>query len=224
MQYEDVPSSSSLMQEDGRSALWEASERVKMEEDEAAEASTSTLRHVQADMMDETDSSGFGPVPLQSLPAGYALLALAMQFLRQAHALTPQLARRPTDDAVDQEQDNGGASSTTDLVANYRKLIDAALMCCRAAVDQVEEQGGMVDMEGIKLQLRARAMLAELLVRETNAAEETELHISRGVSAAILPFRRVLEGGVTDGVANPRRPPFTAQDVHGGRCMVPCLS
>jgi hypothetical protein len=60
-------------------------------------------------------------------------------------------------------------------------------------VEQVEEQGGMVDMEGIKLQLRARAMLAELLVRETNATEETELHISRGVSAAAVLLGRVVD-------------------------------
>ena len=192
MQYEGAPSLSGPEQEHGPDAMRGASERVKMEEDDGpAEASTSTLR--QVDIMDEMDSSGMRPMPLQPLPAGYTLLALAMQFVRQAHALTPVLARRPTAHDNDQEQDEAGASSTIDLVANYRRLIDAALICCRAVVDQVEEQGGTVDMEGIKLQLRARAMLAELLVRETNATEETELHISRGVSAAAVLLGRVVD-------------------------------
>lgn len=132
---------------------------------------------------------------LQSLPLPLQLIALATRYLAAAHSLSPLIAERPKDEvqagpAVKLEggdQDAGhvhesdDARAHADYVSAYRRYISASMTCCRAVVDGGKDSTRTQDFD-VRYELRARAMLAELLVRETKDVAEAELHITKGVS------------------------------------------
>lgn len=124
----------------------------------------------------------------QQLPAPVELLALATQYLDAAHALTPQLARRPSwshpdsshggpghqvgSSLADREYDERLAA---DLLASYRRYVAAAIVCLRRSAQLLD---GSAE---VKLDLLVKAMLAEVLVRETKNSREVEGILTKGV-------------------------------------------
>jgi hypothetical protein len=132
---------------------------------------------------------------LQALPLPLQLIALATRYLAAAHALSPEIAERPTTttDAAaaasavklgegDEAADSDSARSHADYISAYRRYISASLTCCRAVVDGGKDPATRTQDHDVRYELRARAMLTELLVRETNDVAEAELHITKGVS------------------------------------------
>lgn len=134
-------------------------------------------------------------IPLSPLPLPYELLALAIRYAQAAYELSPYIARRPTQDGLvdmlaewQEESDPEDVSQDTrkqrredateeraDTIASYRRYIGMAIICLKRVVSL--EGGG-----DVRLDLRARAMLAELLVRETKNTVEAESILTKGVS------------------------------------------
>jgi hypothetical protein len=144
--------------------------------------------------------------PLRELPVPVELLILATSYMHAAHSLTPLIARGARDgslyadedgvkdeemeddelDELESENDNDDENKMfkrekdtmyADQLSTYRRYISAAIMACSSAV----KLGG----PDLKLNLRARLMLAELLVKETEEREKAEEVIARAVSIHI---------------------------------------
>lgn len=126
--------------------------------------------------------------PLKTLPAPLELMVIATRYVNAAHRLSSIIAagytypgddvsvKAPTDAAE-------GAAATAaqptgsmyaDFVSVYRRYMLGAIISCEEAV----RLGG----PDIRQNLRARLMLAELLVRETHNTERTEQVIAKAVS------------------------------------------
>lgn len=117
---------------------------------------------------------------MQDLPLPVQLIALATRYLAAAHSLSPHIAHRPSRDSTEEE------AAHADYVSAYRRYVGASLTCCRAVVDGGKEavSGSQLEAHDARFELRARAMLAEILVRETKDVAEAELHITKGVCLA----------------------------------------
>lgn len=119
---------------------------------------------------------------LQTLPIPVQLIALATRYLAAAHSLTPSIAERPSgdgDDLITEETEHA------DYISTYRRYIEASLTCCKAVLDGGKDPSRPQDYDA-RYELRARAMLAELLVRETKDSANAELHIAKGVGDMAL--------------------------------------
>lgn len=66
-----------------------------------------------------------------------------------------------------------------DMLASYRRYIAAAIICLRKVIAIDDIDGSPV------IRLRAIAMLAELLINETEEAAEAEMLLSRGVCVSL---------------------------------------
>lgn len=128
--------------------------------------------------------------PLKTLPVPLELLVIATRYVNAAHRLTSIIAAGYTYAGQDVFLPEGGAKAATtsstrpsgstyaDFVSVYRRYMLGAIISCEEAV----RLGG----PDIRQNLRARLMLAELLVRETHNTEHTEQVIAKAVSLRLL--------------------------------------
>ena len=131
---------------------------------------------IERSLIEDDEVKKAGKTALRPLSIPLELLALATRYLQAAHSLTPLLARRPVRTVVTTNaEDDKDSQEYADLIATYRRYVAAAIMCLRH-VSQLDGGGD------VRIDLRAKAMLAELLIRETTEVMEAENLLTKGAS------------------------------------------
>lgn len=117
-------------------------------------------------------------VALKDLPLPLLLLTLAQACHSSALSLHPVLSRRPSTAAGSNAQQRYAQAWLS-----YTRLIAAAIALLKKVVELAQGGAGGEGAAGGRMELRARAMLAEMLALcDSSARAEREKMISRGVS------------------------------------------
>jgi len=137
----------------------------------------------------ENDATAFMTMQPQPLPLPLELLTLATRYVHAAHLLTVKLAKRPAYPPSSSHPESPDKHSSqayekdqleqADLVSSYRRYIAAAITALRYVTRA--GSGGSDGVGDARIDLRAKAMLAELLIRETKETSEAEALLTKGV-------------------------------------------
>jgi hypothetical protein len=133
----------------------------------AAAASSSSLLP-----QENSASMSSRPDRLKPLPPSRFLLYLASVYLSHARSLSSLLCRKPETRRSPDDQKPRSWGSYHQLVNRYRRYVFASVTLLREVL-RVESD--------VKVELRARCMLAEVLIKETKGSSEAERVISKGV-------------------------------------------
>jgi hypothetical protein len=134
---------------------------------------TSTPPTSMADAAPASSSAYRGGLKL--LPRSLFLLYLASAYLSHARSLTSLLCRKPETRRSSDDQKPRSWASYSQLMVRYRRYVLASVTLLREVLREGSD---------LKIELRARCMLAEVLIRETEGSSEAERVISKGVRPA----------------------------------------
>ena len=137
----------------------------------------------------EEDATNTMTMQPQPLPLPLELLTLATRYVYAAHSLSVKLAKRPacppslshseSPSRSDQQAYEKDQLEQADLLSIYRRYIAAAIAALRYVTRL--GTGGSNGVGDARIDLRAKAMLAELLIRETKETSEAEALLTKGV-------------------------------------------